>query len=169
MDADDDSNEEKLVDTEVWTLINRLDAQRQQAMDLLMALTDKDLDLAYTDDPGEEGPFTIRRLLHRISTHHQDHIQHLLKARRIIGSPRNEVVRALAEMQATRAELLTNLLGLSDEDLRRDCSEGEALGNLQPRGGQEPEYTIRRIVEHVVEMEEMRLDHIRQTLERHRK
>ena len=156
------------MDTDIWTLISRLNAQRQQAMDLLMALTDADLDITYTDDPGEEGPFTIRRLLHRITTHHQDHIQHLLKARRIIGSPRSETVRALAEMQAARAELLTNLLGLSDEDLKRDCSEGEALGNLQPRGGQEPEYTIRRIVEHVVEMEEMRLGHIRQALEQHR-
>jgi hypothetical protein len=154
------------VDTEVRKLISSLEAQRRQAMDLLMGLTDDQLALPYTEEPGEEGPFTIRRLLHRISTHHQDHIQHLLKARRIIGSPRSEVVRALAEMQAARAELVTNLLGLSDEDLARDCSEGQELGNLQPRGGQPPAYTIRRIAEHVVEMEEMRLGHIRQTLER---
>ncbi len=37
--------------------------------------------------------------------------------------------------------------------------------HLQPRSDQEPEYTIRRIMEHVVEMEEMRLGHIRQALE----
>lgn len=100
------------------------------------------------------------------SSHHSDHLQHILKARRAIGSPRTETVRALAEMQAARAELVTSLLGLSDEDLGRDCSEGRELGNLQPRGAKEPEYTIRRIAEHVVEMEEMRLGHIRQALER---
>jgi hypothetical protein len=153
------------MDTEVRQLISTLEAQRRQAMDLLMGLTDDQLDLPYTEEPGEEGPFTIRRLIHRISTHHNDHLQHILKARRAIGSPRSETLRALAEMQAARAELVTSLLGLSDEDLRRDCSEGRELGNLQPRGKQEPEYTIRRIAEHVVEMEEMRLGHIRQALD----
>ncbi|MBI4198093.1 MAG: hypothetical protein HY533_03175, partial [Chloroflexi bacterium] len=66
---------------------------------------------------------------------------------------------------AARAELIATLIGLTDEDIRKDVSEGNELGNLQPRGGQEPEYTIRRLVEHVVEMEEMRLGHIRQALE----
>jgi hypothetical protein len=154
------------VDTEVRKLISMLETQRRQAMDLLMSLTDDQLGLPYTEGPEEEGPFTIRRLIHRISTHHHDHIQHILKARRMIGSPRSETVRALAEMQAARAELVASLLGLSDADLTRDCSEGQELGNLQPRGEQEPEYTIRRIAEHVVEMEEMRLGHVRQVLER---
>lgn len=154
------------MDTQVRKLIGTLEAQRRQAMDLLMGLTDDQLGLPYTEEPGEEGPLTIRRLIHRISTHHNDHLQHILKARRAIGSPRSETVRALAEMQAARAELVTSLLGLSDEDLARDCSEGRELGNLQPRGEQEPAYTIRRIAEHVVEMEEMRLGHIRRALER---
>ena len=154
------------MDTEVRKLISTLEAQRRRAMDLLMGLTDDQLGLPYTEEPGEEGPLTIRRLIHRISTHHHDHLQHILKARRAIGSPRSESVRALAEMQAARAELVTSLLGLSDEDLTRDCSEGQELGNLQPRSAREPEYTIRRIAEHVVEMEEMRLDHIRRALDR---
>ena len=154
------------MDTKLRKLIGTLEAQRQEAMDLLLDLTDDQLGLPYADDPGEEGPFTIRRLIHRISTHHHDHVQHILKARRTIGSPRSETVRALAEMQAARAELVNSLLGLSDEDLHRDCSEGQELGNLQPRSEQEPEYTIWRIAEHVVEMEEMRLGHIRQALER---
>jgi hypothetical protein len=154
------------VDTEVRKLISTLEAQRRQAMDLLMTLTDDQLGMPYTEEPGEEGPLTIRRLIHRISTHHSDHLQHILKARRAIGSPRSETVRALAEMQAARAELVTSLLGLSDEDLTRDCSEGQELGNLQPLRGQEPVYTIRRIAEHVVDMEEWRLGHIRQALER---
>jgi hypothetical protein len=154
------------MDTEVKKLISKLEAQRREAMDLLLGLTDDQLGLPYTDAPqGEEGSFTIRRLLHRIATHHQDHIQHLLKVRRNLGVPRSETARALVEVQAARAELIANLIGLTDEDIRKDVSEGNELGNLQPRGGQEPEYTIRRLVEHVVEMEEMRLGHIRQALE----
>ncbi len=154
------------MDTEVRKLITRLEAQRREAMELLSSLTDDQLGMPYEDrPPGEEGPFTIRRLVHRISTHHHDHLQHVLKARRAMGSPRSETVRALAEMQTARTELLTSIMDLSDEDLVRDCSEDKEMGNLHPRGGQEPEYTIRRIVEHVMEMEEMRLGHIRQALE----
>ncbi|MBI4340172.1 MAG: hypothetical protein HY680_09510, partial [Chloroflexi bacterium] len=94
-----------------------------------------------------------------------DHLQHVLKERRKIGAPRTEVGRVLAEMEAARAELIGSLIGLTDEDLRTDISEGRELGNLQPRAGQEPEYTIKRLIEHVVDMEEMRLGHIRQALE----
>ncbi len=154
------------MDTALRELIDKLEAQRREAMDLLLGLTDDQLDLPYTGDPMEEGPLTIRRLIHRITTHHQDHVQHLLKARRLVGAPRSETARALAEMQVARAELVANLLGLSEEDLARDCSEGQELGNLQPRGEREPRYTIRRIAEHVVEMEEMRLGHIREALAR---
>ena len=156
------------MDIELRKLITRLEAQRREAMEFLLTLTDDQLSMPCDGQPTrEEGPFTIRRLIHRISTHHYDHLQHILKVRRVMGSPRGETIRALAEMQAARAELITTLLDLSDEDLTRDCSEGQELGNLQPRGGrQEPEYTIRRIVEHVVEMEQMRLGHIREALER---
>lgn len=154
------------MDTGLRDLITALETQRREAMDLLMGLTDDQLDLVYAQEPGEEGPFTIRRLIHRITTHHADHLQHVLKARRTIGAPRSETVRALAEMQAVRAELVWSLLGLGGADLTRDCSEGRELGNMTPRGEQEPEYTIRRIAEHVVEMEQMRLSHIRQALER---
>lgn len=154
------------MDTEVRKLIATLETQRHEALELLVDLTDDQLDLPYTDQPaGEEGQFTIRRIVHRVSTHHHDHLQHLLKARQIVGAPRSETVRALAEMQTARAELIANLIGLTDEDLERDCSEGQDLGNLQPRSDSEPEYTIRRIMEHVVEMEEMRLGHIRRALE----
>ncbi|MBI4201933.1 MAG: DinB family protein [Chloroflexi bacterium] len=154
------------MDTEVRKLIAKLEAQRREAMDLLLSLSDEQLGLSYTDRPGgEEGAFTIRRLLHRIETHHRDHIQHLLKVRRNIGKPVDETTRSLIEMQAARTELLSSLIGLTDDDLKIDVSEGNELGNLQPRAGQEPEYTIKRIVEHVVDMEEMRLGHIRQALE----
>ena len=153
------------MDGELRDLIETLEAQRREAMELLWTVTDDQLDRPYSDnDPSEDGPFTIRRLIHRISLHHHDHLQHILKARRALGIPRNETTRALAEMQVARAELINNLTDLSDEDLHLDCSEGQALGNMEPRRGQEPEYSIRRIVEHVVDTEEIRLEHIRQAL-----
>jgi hypothetical protein len=153
------------MDTEVRELIEKLETQRREGMELLLTLTDDQLNRPFTDERStEEGPFTIRRLLHRISTHHTDRIQHILKVRRAMGLPRSETTRALAEMQAIRAELVTSLTDLNDEDLHRDASEGNEMGNLKQRTGEEPEYTIRRIVEHVVEMEEIRLTHIRMAL-----
>ncbi len=154
------------MDGEMRDLIETLEAQRREAMELLRTVTDDQLDTVYTDeDPSEDGPFTIRRLIHRISLHHHDHLQHVLKARRALGIPRGETTRTLAEMQVARTELINNLADLSGEELHLDCSEGQGLGNMEPRRGQEPEYTIRRIVEHVVDMEEIRLRHIRQALE----
>jgi uncharacterized damage-inducible protein DinB len=136
---------------ELNRLIAEIQAQRERAMALLSTLTDEQLDLAFeTEEATEEGPFTIRRLLHRITTHHKDHLRHLLKARQGIGSPRSELARILAEMQAARAELVASLIGLSDEDLDKPWQEGE--------------WTVRQIVLHIVEMENMRLSHIQQAL-----
>lgn len=42
------------------------------------------------------------------------------------ASPRDVILHVLEEERRA--------LGLSDEDLSRDCSEGRELGNLQPRG-----------------------------------
>ena len=70
------------MDTEVRELIEKLETQRREGMELLLTLTDDQLNRPFTDERStEEGPFTIRRLLHRISTHHTDHIQHILKVR----------------------------------------------------------------------------------------
>jgi len=141
----------KMAQQELNRFIAELQAQRERAMALLSSLTDGQLDLIFeTDEATEEGPFTIRRLLHRITTHHKDHLRHLLKARQAIGSPRSELARILAEMQAARAELVASLIGLSDEDLDKPWQEGE--------------WTVRQIVLHIVEMENMRLSHIQQAL-----
>lgn len=159
------------MEAEIQKLIAKLEAQRWEAMDLLLTLSDDQLGLPY--NPGnlqgeqEDGPMpmTIRRLVHRITTHHKDHIQHLLKMRRNMGKPVDEVTRSLIEMQEARTELISSLIGLTDEDLHIDVSAGNELGHLEPLAGQEPEYTIKRIVEHVVDMEERRVVQIRQALE----
>jgi hypothetical protein len=161
------------MDTEVRALIAKLETQRRAAMDMLLSLSDDDLGYWYTQSsPGdEEAEFTIRRLIYRITTHHRDHLQHVLKARKRIGKPRDETARALGEMFVARTELISALLGLTDEDIRGDVSAGDTdLGYLRPRdyfpeADKDAENSIKRIVEHVVEMEEMRLGHIRQALD----
>ena len=159
--------------TEIRKLIAKLEAQRQAAMELLLNLTDEELDFWYTDQTvgQEEGAFTIRRLLHRITTHHEDHLQHVLRARRQLGVARSETARAMARVLVSRTELICVLLGLTDEDIHKDVSEGNEMGNLRPddvnfaAADKESEYTISRIMQHVVEKEEMRLAHIRQALD----
>jgi len=161
------------MDSEIRKLITHLDSQREVAMELLKTLDEDDLDYYYTDRTAgqEEGAFTIRRLLHRVITHHEDHLQHLLKSREKIGKPRTEAQRLLARLNVMRAEIMGTLIGLDDEDIDRDISEGRELGNLRPDGNYpeqsevEALYTIKRIVQHIVEKEEMRWTHARQALD----
>ena len=162
--------------TEISKLLTDLDAQRADAMEWLDDLADDQLDYALpiggaiTSLP-EEGGLTIRRLLHRVITHHEDHIQHLRKTRERIGKPRTEVDRLLGRIQIARAELLAEIVGLDDENLAKDVRDGREMSNLKARGtypGQsevEEIYTIKRIVQHVVEMEEIRWAHVRQALD----
>ena len=108
-------------------------------------------------------------------THHEDHLQHIRKSRALIGKPRTETERLLARLQVLRAELLASLIGLDDEDINRDITEGRELGALIPNGYYPDElwvseieslYTIKRVVQHVVEMETMRWSHVRQAMDK---
>jgi hypothetical protein len=160
-------------DTQIQDLRRHLEAQREAAMKLLGDLTDDDLDYYYTDQTTgqEEGAFTVRRLLHRVITHHEDHLQHILKTRKMIGKPRSETQALLARLEVMRAELLGALIGLDDEDFNHDVANERELGNLRPDGlfpeqmAVEELYTMKRIAQHVVEKEEMRWGHLRQALD----
>src|SRR3990172_3535463 len=122
------------MDTEIRKLTSHLDAQREAAMGLLKDVTDDQLDFVWDRIDGEEGPFTIRRLLQRVITHHEDHLQHIRKSRQLIGKPRTETERLLARLQVLRAELIASLIGLDDEDINKDITEGRPLGALTPNG-----------------------------------
>ena len=107
---------------------------------------------------------TVRRLLHRINTHHKDHIQHIIKVRKKLGFPVSEVETNIAEIRASRAYLTSIIDSLSDGNMSKDIEEKTDLGNLASVSAGENRYTIKRIVGHVMEMTNNRLNHIRDSI-----
>jgi hypothetical protein len=107
---------------------------------------------------------TVRRLLHRSNTHHKDHIQHIIKVRKKLGFPVSEVETNIAEIRASRAYLTSIIDSLIDENMSKDIEEKTDLGNLASVSAGENRYTIKRIVGHVMEMTNNRLNHIRDSI-----
>ena len=145
-------------------LTNELNDQLNSAIELINGLSETDLEIFYSEDPGEEGPMTVRRLLHRINTHHKDHIQHIIKVRKKLGFPVSEVETNIAEIRASRAYLTSIIDSLIDENMTKDIEEKTDLGNLASVSAGENRYTIKRIVGHVMEMTNNRLNHIRDSI-----
>ena len=145
-------------------LTNELNDQLNSAIELINGLSETDLEIFYSEDTGEEGPMTVRRLLHRINTHHKDHIQHIIKVRKKLGFPVSEVETNIAEIRASRAYLTSIIDSLIDENMTKDIEEKTDLGNLASVSAGENRYTIKRIVGHVMEMTNNRLNHIRDSI-----
>lgn len=145
-------------------LTNELNDQLNSAIELINGLSETDLEIFYSEDTGEEGPMTVRRLLHRINTHHKDHIQHIIKVRKKLGFPVSEVETNIAEIRASRAYLTSIIDSLIDENMSKDIEEKTDLGNLASVSAGENRYTIKRIVGHVMEMTNNRLNHIRDSI-----
>ena len=145
-------------------LTNELNDQLNSAIELINGLSETDLEIFYSEDTGEEGPMTVRRLLHRINTHHKDHIQHIIKVRKNLGFPVSEVETNIAEIRASRAYLTSIIDSLSDGNMSKDIEEKTDLGNLASVSAGENRYTIKRIVGHVMEMTNNRLNHIRDSI-----
>ncbi len=145
-------------------LTNELNDQLNSAIELINALSETDLEIFHSEDTGEEGPMTVRRLLHRINTHHKDHIQHIIKVRKNLGFPVSEVETNIAEIRASRAYLTSIIDSLSDGNMSKDIEEKTDLGNLASVSAGENRYTIKRIVGHVMEMTNNRLNHIRDSI-----
>ena len=145
-------------------LTNELNDQLNAAIELVNSLSEKDLETFHSEDTGEEGPMTVRRLLHRINTHHKHHIQHIIKVRKKLGFPVSEVETNIAEIRASRAYLTSIIHSLSDENMNKDIEEKTDLGNLASVSAGENRYTIKRIVGHVMEMTNNRLNHIRDSI-----
>ena len=145
-------------------LTNELNDQLNSAIELINGLSETDLEIFYSEDTGEEGPMTVRRLLHRINTHHKDHIQHIIKVRKKLGFPVSEVETNIAEIRASRAYLTSIIDSLIDENMTKEKKKKTDLGNLASVSAGENRYTIKRIVGHVMEMTNNRLNHIRDSI-----
>lgn len=114
-------------------LLDQLYAVRQETMNLLTKTSDADL-----DNKTERG-LTLRRVLQMLTDHDDEHLQHILRARRAVGARRGEIHRLMGEMQAARGELIGNVMGLTPEQLDKEWEEGE--------------WAIRQILIHMVDTE----------------
>ncbi len=119
--------------TDLDKLIKELEDVRRESVKVLCSLNDEQLDLK-----NERGR-SVRAFVQTLVDHDNEHIQHLIRARRGVGSRRKEINRVLGEMMAARGELLGLIAGLEDENLDKDWEEGE--------------WSIRNILEHMVQTE----------------
>ncbi|MSQ15431.1 MAG: hypothetical protein EXR50_06165 [Dehalococcoidia bacterium] len=118
---------------ELDKLIKELEDVRRESAKVLANLSDEQLDLK-----NERGR-SVRAFIQALADHDNEHVQHLIGARRGVGSRRKEVNRLLGEMMAARGQLLGLIAGLEDDNLDKDWKEGE--------------WSIRNILEHMVQTE----------------
>ena len=118
---------------ELDKLIKELEEVRKESVKILSSMSDEQLDLK-----NERGR-SIRAFVQGLADHDLDHVQHLIRARRAVGSRRREINRALGELMSARGELMGLIAGLEDENLDKEWEEGE--------------WSIRNILEHMVQTE----------------
>ena len=91
----------------------------------------------------------IRTMFYQLMNHEVEHTVHAVKTLRDLGIAATEAQLILRRLQEARGQLEGLLVGLSDEDLDR-----------APDG----EWTIRQVLEHFMETEDIYLPRIEQAL-----
>ncbi len=81
-----------------------------------------------------------RFMFYRLIAHEVEHTVHMAKTLNGLGIVQNEAAMILKQLQAARGELEGMLIGLSDEDLDRVPAEGE--------------WSVREVVQHILDAEE---------------
>ncbi|MBI2304876.1 MAG: DinB family protein [Chloroflexi bacterium] len=127
------------MDKELEQLVDRLRDIRKETQAILSDLTPEELNLTWQGEGYLRGR-TIRQILQGMADHERDHLYHLFRARVRVGLRRTELNRYLGDLEAARADLLGNLLGIGDEKLDQEWEAGE--------------WTIRQIVSHMGDVEE---------------
>ncbi len=121
----------------VTQLLERIRTVRQVVQDRLQEVTEEQM-LAQTQWGQRE--VTVRFMFYRLIAHEVEHTVHLLKTLQALGIHQGEAGLILRHLQAARGELEGLLIGLSDEDLDRVPAEGE--------------WSLRQVIEHIVDTEE---------------
>jgi len=124
------------VASELEQLLDQLVAARRAADERLGHLTEADLQVR-TEFYG--GQRMVRFILYQMGRHEREHITHIKKIRQALNAPQSEAQMILAQNQATRGELLAELMGLSDEELNRQPAPGE--------------WSVRQVMEHAIQVE----------------
>ena len=83
---------------------------------------------------------TVRFMFYRLIAHEVEHTVHLVKTLRALGKGQSEAGLILKNLQTARGELEGMLVGLTSEDLDTVPAEGE--------------WSVRKVLEHVLETEE---------------
>lgn len=122
--------------SELEQLLDQLVAARRAADERLNHLSEADLEVR-TEFYG--GQRMVRFILYQMGRHEREHITHIKKIRQALNAPQSEAAMILAQNQATRGELLAELMGLSDEELNRQPAPNE--------------WSVRQVLEHAIQVE----------------
>lgn len=119
-------------------MLNKLRASRAKTQAQLASVAEAQMTLPL---PRRQTPADVRSLYYRLIAHEVEHTVHLIKTLDALGIRQTEAQLILRDLQETRGKLEGLLVGLSDADLDRQ-PEGEA-------------WPLRRVLEHIIETEEM--------------
>lgn len=132
---------------ELLTFLGEIRAVREQTLSELVNLTEEDFatptDMVRWDD--------VRRVLLRFGDHMREHSNQLEGARYAIDRGPTMPQRMLAEGEVAWGKLLAATVGLDDQDM-------DALPN-------DGSWTVRQVLQHILESEQGYLDTIRRTME----
>ncbi len=125
-----------MLSTDLERLENELVAARRAADERLSCLSEADLEVR-TEFYG--GQRMVRFILYQMGRHEREHITHVKKIRQALNAPQTEAQMILAQNQATRGELLAELMGLTDDELNRQPAPNE--------------WSVRQVLEHAIQVE----------------
>ena len=132
----------------VAEFLDQMRASRQSILERLRSVPE---DKMLVQAEWAQRQVTVRFLLYRLITHEEEHTVHLIKTLTALGIAQGEAELILRRLQATRGELEGLLVGLSDEDLDRVPAEGE--------------WSVRQVLEHIVDAEERYSNRIEEALQ----
>ena len=135
------------MDNETRKLLEELATARAETIAALTALEDEVLRFKTTQWRWN----TVRRVLLRFGDHPREHTTQLVAAREAIGAAHTMPQRMLARAQEAYGEFLGAVIGLEDDDLDKAPAAGE--------------WTIRQILEHLLEGEKGYLAYIQKALQ----
>ena len=123
--------------TTLQETLDRMRSSRATIQKELSAVTEGQMTLQI---PGRQVPADIRFLFYRLIAHEVEHTVHLIKTLHDLEIFASEAQLILQALQQTRGKLEGLLVGISDDDLNREPTNGG--------------WALKQVIEHIVETEE---------------
>ena len=134
--------------TSVQEMLEKLRASRARVQEQLAHVAEEQMTLPV---PWREQQTSIRFMFYRLIAHEVEHTVHLIKTLNALGIAQGEAELILNDLQASRGKLEGLLVGLSDENMDREPSEGE--------------WSPRKVLEHIISGEEGYTSRIQEALQ----